>query len=242
MHQCQIILMPTGKCNLDCRYCAQKEWRLEHLEYQMTPDEVERFCVSVRQQGLHYAEVHLLGGEPALWEHLDEGCRLLREYGVADRIDIYSNCADVAPLKRVLDKGIADRVVTQTSNMSRKGVDALAKYHPDKILVTRQSVHKIPPDEAIPHSLPSLCGCDRLVVFRDTVWSCPGVYHNSIRLGLAPRQLPVHQPIDSPWFTYFSAISRYTQPACTICLANGRVWDVSRDGNNPEEYALQGSE
>jgi len=235
MHQAQMLFLVTGTCNMNCPHCAQGWWRKDYMDYHMTPDEIRTICRRTRELGLHFAQALIMGGEPALWKHLEEGCRVIRESGLFNRIDIYSNCKDTKPLISLLDKGLADRIAVQVVNMSPNGVCELWKDHAHRVDITQQDVHKIHPDKPIEGALPALCGCDQITVFDGRVYSCPGAYHNTKRMGWDVDNPRLWVNVEDDWRTYFERMDRYGIKACTVCLANGRVWKVAVDGNKAGE-------
>lgn len=235
MHQCQMLFLVTGQCNMACPHCAQGAWRKDHMEYHMTPDEVVAICRRVRELGMHFAQALIMGGELALWKHLEAGCRIIRESGVFDHIYIYSNCKKPGPVINVLDLGLADVVAVQSVNMSTTGILEFWKAHAHQVAISQQEGHRIHPDQPIQNSLPALCGCDQITVFNGKVWSCPGAYHNTVRLGWDVNNPQLWMNVEDDWRTYFERMDRYRIPACTVCLANGRVWDQSPIGSRKED-------
>lgn len=223
MHTAQMLFLVTGACNMACPHCAQGWWRKDHLGYHMSPDEINFTCLRIKELGLHFGQAMVMGGEPALWKHLEEGCAVLKASGAFDEIDIYSNCKSPDAIISVLDKGFADKVVTQTVNMSGNGVDTIAEKYPDKVSVTQQSEHWVHPVKVIEGVVPALCGCDQLTVFDWKMWSCPGAYHNTKRLGLDVDNPPLWVALQDDWKTFFTNMNRYSITACGACLANSRI-------------------
>ena len=235
MHQAQMLFLVTGKCNMACPHCAQWWWRKDHIDYHMTPDEIRTICRRVKELGLHFVQALIMGGEPALWKHLEEGCRVIRDSGAFNQIHIYSNCKYPDPVIALLDKGLADRVAVQVINMSPDGILRFWEKHAHQMDITQQATHKIHPDKPVAGALPARCGCDQITVFNGQVWSCPGAYHNTKRMGLDVDKPKLYMSVEEDWYSYFNAMNRYVIPACAGCLANGNVWDVAVNGSKPGE-------
>ena len=235
MHQAQMLFLVTGKCNMACPHCAQGYWRKDYMNYQMTPAEIKTICRRTRELGLHFAQALIMGGEPALWIHLEEGCRIIKESKLFDRIDIYSNCKKTEPLIALLDKGLADKIAVQVVNMSAAGINKLSKKYADKLIIAPQDEHRIHPDHLLDNALPALCGCDQITVFDNRVYTCPGAYHNCKRLGLDIDNPRLWVNVEDDWRTYFDRMDRYSIEACRGCLSNGRVWKQTAIGNRQGE-------
>lgn len=235
MHTCQMLLLVTGKCNLNCPQCAQGAWRKDHADYHMTPDEIRDLCERIVRQGLHFEWAQIMGGEPALWQYLMEGCTVLRESEAFDHVEVFSNCHKPKPLIEALEAGLIDRVVTQTVNGSRKGIAAIRKRFPGQMVVTDQPVHKVQPDKPLDGVLPSLCGCNFITVFGGRVWPCPGAYHHMKRLGLDVDASPIWTSVFGNWWERINRMDRFNQITCTVCLANGKVWARCADSNKRGE-------
>jgi hypothetical protein len=223
IHTAQMLFLVTGICNMNCPHCAQGWWRKDHREYHMSPDEIRFTCQRIGELGLHFGQAMVMGGEPALWKHLEAGCRVLKESGVFDSVHIYSNCKIPSTIIKMLDKGLADAVVTQTVNMAESGVDKIKEKHADKVSVTQQPEHWIHPEKIIDGVRPAMCGCDQLTVFDWRMYSCPGAYHNTVRLGLDIDNPALWVRLRDDWKTFFEKMDRYSIAACGACLANGRI-------------------
>ena len=236
-HQVQMLFLVTGQCNMACPHCAQGYWRRDHMNYHMTPEEVRTICSRTKELGMHFAQALIMGGEPALWRHLEEGCRVIRESGVFDQIHIYSNCKNPDPIINLLDKGLADRVATQTVNMSEAGIQKIQEKHPQSMLITKQDEHRIHPDKPLPGAWPALCGCDQITVFDWKVWSCPGAYHNTVRIGSDIDNPRLWAGIGEDWHTYLERMDRYGIMACGVCLSNGRIGHLTKTGNRRGELS-----
>ena len=235
MHQAQMLFLVTGKCNMACPHCAQGTWRRAYINYHMTPGEVGMICRRIKESGLHFDQALIMGGEPTLWKYLEDGCRIIRESKVFNEIDIYSNCKNADVLMGVLDKGLADKIKVQTVNMDVEGVHKLHQCHAQYMDVSQQEGHRVHPESPMEGVLPATCGCDQITVFDGKVWSCPGAYHNTIRMGWSVDKPKVWMDVEEDWYGYFNRMDRYSIPACSVCLANGKVWDRTEIGSRAED-------
>ncbi|MDD4984341.1 MAG: radical SAM protein [Dehalococcoidales bacterium] len=230
MNQTMLSFMPVTACNMNCPNCTQTPWRRDFPDYQMTPDEVTAICNSVREHGLHFAWAHITGGEAALWEHLAEGLRIIRESGVFDHTEIWSNCKSTKPIVAAVGAGLVDRVVTQSANSYKAGIRA-HKRHGDYLVVIDPSEHRVHPSKPLDNVLPAACGCDRVMVSDYRVWPCANAYSNFRRMGMSVDEARrVSIPLDQDWPAFMDHMNRFNMQACQVCLANGKVWNQSPVG------------
>lgn len=235
MHQAQMLFLVTGQCNMSCPHCAQGWWRKDHMGYHMTPDEIRIICRRTRELGMHFSQAMIMGGEPALWKHLEEGCRVIRESQAFDQIHIYTNYKSVDPLINLFDKGLADLAIVQTVNMSVDGVRKLWDKHADRVRITNQPAHWIHPDKPIEGAIPAGCGCDQITVFDGRVYSCPGAYHNTKRMGWDIDNPRLWVNVEDDWRTYFEQMDRYSIAACSVCLSNTKTAHLTVVGSRQGE-------
>jgi len=223
MNQTQLSIMPVGVCNFDCPNCVQKPWRKDFADYHMLPDEVRHICRRVKELGLHFSWAHITGGEPSLWKFLYEGCQIMRESGAFDHIEVWSNCRAIKPLKRVLDDGLIDQVITQSGNTYTKGAEVLKAQYGGKMNIITSQGHQVCPTTPMDNVLPAACGCDRVEVFNGRVYPCANVYSNMKRMGLDVERSGLWADLDDDWRTAMDSIDRYNMQACRVCLANGNI-------------------
>lgn len=230
MNTFQFGFMPVGACNMDCPNCTQTPWRKAFSDYQMTPDEVREICRRIKELGLHFTWAHITGGEPALWAFLADGCRIMRESGAFDHIEVWTNCKHTRPIRDVLDSGLVDHIQTQDANASKTGIRTY-RNGGYKLNVITPSEHRVHPDKPVPDSLPAECGCNRLMAFNYYIWPCANYYSNMDRLGLNVVTAGQYFSIYEDWKTKMEAVDRMNMEACRVCLANGKVWRTAAVGS-----------
>jgi len=223
MNQSQLSIMPVGACNMNCPNCTQTAWRKDFADYQMMLDEVEMICGRIQELGLHFAWAHITGGEPALWENLYEGCRMLRTSGAFDHIEIWSNCKSTKPLMRVLDDGLVEHVITQSANTYKTGARKLKEKYGNRMNIIDPSAHQVHPAKPLDNALPAECGCNRIEIFNYRVYPCANVYSNMKRMGLDVKRSGLWAALEDNWLEVMDSIDRFGMQACRVCLANGKV-------------------
>jgi len=230
MNQFQLSIMPVGACNMSCPNCTQTPWRKDFAKYQMSLEEVQTICMRINDLGLHFTWAHITGGEPALWENLYDGCKIFRTSGAFDHIEIWSNCKYIQPLKKVLDDGLVEHVITQSANTYKTGANALKKKYGDRMCIIDPSAHQVHPDKPLDNVLPAECGCDRVEIFNYRVYPCANFYSNMRRMGLDPEEANLSAPLESNWAQFMDNVNRYNMQACRVCLANGKVSRQAKTG------------
>jgi len=196
----------------------------------MSLEEVQTICMRINDLGLHFTWAHITGGEPALWENLYDGCKIFRTSGAFDHIEIWSNCKYIQPLKKVLDDGLVEHVITQSANTYKTGANALKKKYGDRMCIIDPSAHQVHPDKPLDNVLPAECGCDRVEIFNYRVYPCANFYSNMRRMGLDPEEANLSAPLESNWAQFMDNVNRYNMQACRVCLANGKVSRQAKTG------------
>lgn len=81
-----------GACQNNCVFCAHGGMISEYKGYQLSIGELENFIDCTKKSGYFIEELSIHGiGEPLLWDHFDEGIKLLKSSGVVGRIIVTTN-------------------------------------------------------------------------------------------------------------------------------------------------------
>ncbi|KKL26533.1 hypothetical protein LCGC14_2394320, partial [marine sediment metagenome] len=82
----------TAKCTRDCPECSQRGFRRSNHGYVASLEAIEKWIGCTKDSGYApYRSLILTGGEPLLWENLEEGVRLLRESGLGQQVNLFTN-------------------------------------------------------------------------------------------------------------------------------------------------------
>lgn len=81
-----------GSCQNNCVFCAHSGMISEFKGYQLSIEELKYFIDCTRKSDYFIEELSIHGiGEPLLWNHLDEGIKLLKNSGVIGKIILTTN-------------------------------------------------------------------------------------------------------------------------------------------------------
>lgn len=98
------VVFLTG-CNFSCAYCHNPDLARGIYPQSMTMDELSAFLNERR----HFLEgVVITGGEPTLWPQLPDLCRVIREQGLAVKLD--TNGSRPAMLMDLIESGQLDYI------------------------------------------------------------------------------------------------------------------------------------
>ncbi|MCL1906728.1 MAG: radical SAM protein [Propionibacteriaceae bacterium] len=95
-----VRIIPTDSCNLNCRYCYQKT----NDSPVMTWDTFTQVLAKARK--LHVGLLSFLGGEPLLWEHLDDAITLATRHHILTDITTNGVLLNERTIERMAQAGL----------------------------------------------------------------------------------------------------------------------------------------
>jgi len=79
-------------CQNKCAFCAHGGMILEYKGYQLSIEELKNFIDCTKKSNYFIEELSIHGiGEPLLWNHFEEGIKLLKNSGVIGKISVTTN-------------------------------------------------------------------------------------------------------------------------------------------------------
>ncbi|MFA5759627.1 MAG: radical SAM protein [Clostridia bacterium] len=232
-------LFVTGKCNLNCKYCNQKEFRNNFQNYDMSLETIKIFCDKIENLPIEI-EVALSGGEPTLWKNLTEGCGLIRECKNVI-IKLNTNCIKFEIINELLKNNLIDVVFTDSANYNQLNADLLHYSWGAQVVIHQweNNQHKKPPVLPLEGVLPASCGCDKIGVIDNFVYICPNFYSIINRVGLNNKEFfgKYIYNIKEDWYNKLIEMrkEKYNMEVCKYCLGNNKVWnrlkEEEKDGN-----------
>jgi organic radical activating enzyme len=220
-----IEVMVTGKCNKKCQHCSQASYNKLHCDYDYPMELIEKLCKRSLENGARYEWLQFSGGEPLLWENLEEACKYAKESGAFKKVRIMSNCFDKERLAKVLDEHIVDMVYTDTYNTDRGGLEMIKSRYAG-VSTMADIPHKPLPIEPLDGTLPARCTCDRPSVIGNNVYPCGNFYEHVTRLG---KNMDDYRKnfctLDDDWISFYRKADRFNMDVCKYCLSNWRVWE-----------------
>jgi hypothetical protein len=218
-----IEILVTGACDRKCKHCSQAAYNEDYKKYQTSLELVEKVCRRSMENGARYEWLQFSGGEPLLWDNLEEACRLAKESGAFQKVRVFTNGFQADRLYSALDAGLIDCAYIDTYNGNPKAVKTLKEKWPDRSAFD-PTVHKPLPTKAIDGVLPARCNCDHLCVVENNVYPCGNFYTHIKRLG---KDFGDYEfcSLDDDWVEFYRRVDRFNMDICSYCLANGRVWE-----------------
>lgn len=220
-----IEVMVTGKCNKKCQHCSQATFNKLHRDYDYSMPMIEKLCKRSIENGARYEWLQFSGGEPLLWDNLEEACKYAKESGAFKKVRIMSNCFDKERMSRLLDEHLVDMVYTDTFNSDPEGLELLKARYRDRSTMA-DIPHKPLPTEPVEGTLPARCTCDRPSVIGNNVYPCGNFFEHVTRLG---KNLDDYRQyfctLDDDWIGFYRKVDRFNMDVCKYCLSNWWVWE-----------------
>ena len=219
----RLLIWVTSDCNLKCKWCSQRYTMDQHRGYQMTMYEVIYIVQSCLHRGIYFETIELTGGEPSLWEHLEEGTRYFEK--ICNEVTLVTNGNNP---ERIIALDLK-RWIVSSSQATRQQVE---KYTPVRTRVWfNNHNHKPMPDEPIADSLPASCCVSRdpfteepqinMLYLQGKVWFCCNAYALSEKAGVT-EDLWCH--FENDFMGKFTE-REFDKAICSYCLCNGKIWE-----------------
>ena len=224
------VILTNAKCNLDCPHCSRWFFQRDYAGYHLSLEETSNICKRINELGIRFRFVRLTGGEPTLWKHLTEGCKIIKEANIADKVLLMSNCSTIDKTIELLNLGYIDEVrtnlaVEEKNRHNAAGVEKLKNEFPDKISIT-MDVHVPHPFPPIKDSLPAGwangkvgCTCNHVTFLGDKVFQCANEHDRCRFVGENPK--PIN--LSNDWPSHYNDPKKFNRPMCSVCLVNPKV-------------------
>lgn len=214
----------TTACQLNCHGCTAEGWRRNNPDYVLTLAQLKAFLDACRISEYRITRLIFSGGEPLLWKHLKAGAKAVKESGLVDYIEIWTNAMHAIPknmpsLKLAL-KNI-DLVRVSDFGTNHDHIERLRTIANVRTVNKREFWTR--PDRSQPGTLPANCNCPHLELCGDKLYACALVLWNSEQDG---TEIPTHMSTDAfrPWFLASLALERVTEmDMCRRCVGNLKV-------------------
>lgn len=198
-----LSIKTTARCKLHCRDCPVVPWMKSDPEYQLELGTLRQFLKICRECGYVFGRILLGGGEPLLWDHLEEGLDLLIASKVARKLEVLTSGAEVHRRARL---GL------------KYGRHVRWSINPP--LVNHWQL----PSKSVRDSLPAHCGCTHYSLIYDRVEICGLARFISVGQGRDFDTWPeCSVPIASGFLEHLESLDRFNRWWCTYCIANRKV-------------------
>lgn len=163
-------LFVTTACGAFCPHCNQRGIMKQHFGYHMSLDEIKKLIEATAASGYGpFRDVIVSGGEPLLWNNLEDGIRMLFEAKIGP-IRIFTNGLHCVPETIV---PMVKEFRVSRYDWNQQSVQSLREKLGKKIrVVNRQKHFHVPLGRYGLETLPEECGGQGCVVFQGKIYPC----------------------------------------------------------------------
>lgn len=215
-------LVVSTKCQLFCEHCSQDDMMAEHVDWDLGWGELSDIIMVLKERDVVYDEIHLMGGEPTLWEDFNDKCRELMRSGMCRSLSMSTNGLSWG----MVDEDVLDcfKLIT----ISVKG--ELEEERVADNVIKHGTHHKPLPMECVEPDIEKvICGCDYVTIFKDRVYRCGNAlslmlrHYGSVDDWDYRRGDVFEELFNSDSLKKFVGDKRFEM--CGWCLSNKYVWD-----------------
>lgn len=234
----QLTIVTTTECSLNCPLCCNREVAKQSPGYHMRLDELDsllRYLKDSTVRTVHSKlNIYLSGGDPTVWNNMEEGIKMLLESNIVASIVV---CTNGLKWERLLKDDLIDRVilkVSEYSNVNEQRIQQLSDYMAGRYRTNREYRrrihitkirHDILPDQ--PHSgvLPADCCCPRPTYYQGMISPCYNVHHLSLRLGRQQPDAELICKLNEDYYDRFKDFG-FDADICAACWSNQNLYDI----------------
>lgn len=191
----------------------------------MSLEEIQRFVEFTRESCYEpFKSIIISGGEPLLWDHLEDGVRILAASGLSERLNIFSNGINTQAVTAGLLENITTlRLSKYIGNQARLG-ELVARFGTGHINIVDRTNHTPIPAAALDHVLPAKCGCEGYALCDGVMYACPMVPAVAKEMHWSISDFPeAYQPLWPHWAEALAEFDRANHVLCRACIGNHRV-------------------
>lgn len=224
-HHNHITLFVCLDCQRNCPECSQRGLRRWKADYQMSLDEVGRFIDRTKQSDYApFESIIISGGEPLLWDNLEEGVKMLKESGLAKRLNIFSNGINGQIVTPELLGNITTLRLSKYAGNADMLSDLVDRFGTEHINVVDRTKHTPIPAAPLDNVLPAKCGCEGYALCGDIMYACPMVPAVAKEMKWSISDMPeTYQPMWPGWAEALAGFDRGNHVLCRACIGNHRV-------------------
>jgi len=208
------------QCQRHCSECSQQPLMNWKPKYQMSLEEIEKFIKVTKDSGYDkFKWIIISGGEPLLWNNLEEGLSLLKKSKIANAIKIFSNGINVSKITyKVLINSSVIRVSQYKENWQI--LQDLKRQYKNKIEIVDRTVHTKLPTKLYDNVLPAKCHCQGYAVCDNKIYACPMIPAICRKLNF---DIEYFCPIIPHWVEALDLFNRENEYVCQGCIGNLKV-------------------
>lgn len=217
-----------GSCQNKCIFCTHSGMISAYGEYQLEIKELEKFIDYTKNSGYFFEIMHVHGiGEPLLWNHFDEGMKLLKESDIAGKIIVTTNGLLLDKIRDETWQYIDLLSVSVYPNCPKQSLlkEKKDKYE-DKIKIVPSTLFRAKPMRGYHNKIPCYCICHGPMFVKDKIflYCGPPVFDAAKLSGMDIFQChDLYVEIKPNYLESFDEKKIGNIKFCNYCCANGNI-------------------
>lgn len=191
----------------------------------MPLNEVEAFIDYTKQSDYEpFKSIIISGGEPLLWDNLEDGVRILAASGLSEKLNIFSNGLNTKAVTPELLGNITTLRLSKYAGNSDILSDLVDRFGTEHINVVDRTKHTPIPAAPLEGVLPAKCGCEGYALCDGVMYACPMVpaVAKEMKWSISDM-IETYQPLWPHWAEALAGFGRGNHVLCQACIGNHRV-------------------
>lgn len=220
MIQMDLKFITTLRCSRRCNGCYQQPLIQSRPTYQATIDDVKNFIKVSEESKYVWHSINLTGGEPTLWDHLEEACSLLHKHPNITKLFVITNGNNPDRTMALKDK--VDGIFATIYPENKDNVNKIKEFYGKHCEVWDHTYFFITPDELVPVERRKRygCMCSGPLYYDGQIYSCSMVPALTLKFGC--KSVIVDEAIH-PCKQGFMDGLNHKQDICWGCVSNRRI-------------------
>ena len=215
----RVSFFVTGRCNMNCANCSQKEFRDHHKDMDLA---VAKNIIDTIKKSDIRPIFSVTGGEPTLWPHLVELFEYASKAKCFTESWMFSNGTSIEHIEYLLGHGLLDFYRTNAANCKPECYE-IEKRFPKSVRITKAG-HYYLPKKMLRNTIPAECNCPGVAVQGDKVYACPNLFSITTRhkLNTEPYMSRLIYSVNDDWISGMREheLEKYRSRFCMYCEAN----------------------
>ena len=214
-------IFTTSRCTRSCPQCSQRGFRKDKA-YGLPIANLEEWIDCTKKSGYPlYDSVILTGGEPLLWDNLEEGVHLIAQAKVGKQLSLFSNGDRLDLVTDSLMESLTTLRLSHYGNNTTK-IKSLKECYGSKVtIIERQQHYPIPTELAGDEVLPAQCGCEGPALIGRQVYGCAMLVTVANELGIDLTEYPESQcKLQVGYLELLAGFPRTRHDCCRGCIGN----------------------
>ncbi len=224
----RLLFEVCSSCQNNCKLCVHEGVRSKYNDYQLSIEELKDFIYYTENSHYYIEYLYIHGaGEPTLWEHFNEGIKLLHDSSSINNIYVVSNGLSLDRIHDTTWKYIQALHVSLYPSFDKyELLKSLQRKYGDKITVNITKEFKELPIKGYENTIPCECGCYGPMFIKDMIFLfCGPPLFNAAELkGVDIFGFPeLYTRIGLNYLAEFSKNKIGNLDFCKYCFANTNI-------------------